>query len=58
MNFWHDTWFQNYSLVIQFPLVYAKIKNDRVSIASVWNNGTIKLYLTRGVSNAMRIEKN
>jgi zinc-binding in reverse transcriptase len=43
---------------LHFPLVYAKVKNDRATLAQVWNLDNIKLHLTRGVSSAMRVEKN
>jgi hypothetical protein len=36
-------------------LVFAKVKNDRIIFAQVYNSGNIKLFLTRGVSSAMRI---
>lgn len=38
-------------------MVFAKVKNDTVSVASVWNLGSIRLYLIRRDSNAMRLEK-
>jgi hypothetical protein len=54
INFWYD----NCPLSLHFPLVYVKVKNDRVTLAQVWNLDNIKLHLTRGVSSAMRVEKN
>jgi hypothetical protein len=56
--FWHDTWHDNYPLSLYFLLVYAKVKNDKVTLAQVWNLGNIKLHLTRGVSSAMQVENN
>jgi hypothetical protein len=43
---------------LQFSLVFAKVKNDKVSLTQVWNAGNIKFHLRRGVSSAMRLEKN
>jgi hypothetical protein len=43
INFWHDTWHGNGPLTLQFPIIYAKVKNDRVTLAQVWNAGNIKL---------------
>jgi zinc-binding in reverse transcriptase len=57
INFWHDNWFNNYSLSLQFPLVFSKAKSDRVTLSQVWNFGNAKIFLTRGVSSAMLVEK-
>jgi hypothetical protein len=40
-----------------FSAIYAKIKNDRITLAQVWNASNIKLHLRRSVT-VMRIEKN
>jgi hypothetical protein len=42
---------------LQFPLLFAKVKNNKVSLAQVWNVSNIKFHLRRGVSLAMRLEK-
>jgi hypothetical protein len=52
-----DNWYNNFSLSLHFPLVYAKTKSYVVSLCEVWNEGIIKLNLTRGASVAMRREK-
>ena len=57
MKFWSDIWYQNCPLSIQFPLVYAKCKKKNMSLSEVWNNGAVNFCLTRGVSLAMRKEK-
>lgn len=54
INFWHDTWYQNCPLAIQFSLVYTKARTNRVTLQMVWNYGNIKLFLTRGASVAMK----
>jgi zinc-binding in reverse transcriptase len=58
INFWLDTWHRDYPLSVLFPLVYAKSKTSLISLYDVWNHGNITLHLTRGVSLAMRHEKN
>jgi hypothetical protein len=57
INFWLDTWYNDFSLSLQFPLVYAKSKTATVFVSDVWNGGHINFYLTRGVSLAMCHEK-
>jgi hypothetical protein len=57
INFWHDNWFNNCSLALQFPLVFSKAKSDRVNLSQVWNFSNTKLFLTKGVGSAMRVEK-
>jgi zinc-binding in reverse transcriptase len=57
-SFWHDVWHENCSFTLHFPFVFAKVKNDPVSLATVCKDDQVKLSLTRGISNAMRIEKN
>jgi hypothetical protein len=44
INFWHDTWHNNCPLTLQFSLVFAKVKNDKVSLTQVWNAGNIKFH--------------
>jgi zinc-binding in reverse transcriptase len=58
IDFWHDTWFENCPLTLYYPLVYVKVKNDRLTLSQIYNHGNIKLFLTKGVSSAKRIEKN
>jgi hypothetical protein len=57
INFWLNTWHNDYPLSIQFSLIYVKTKTSSVSLCDVWNMGNIKFNLTRGVSLAMRQEK-
>jgi hypothetical protein len=57
INFWMNNWYNDFPLSLQFPLVYAKTKTSVVSFREVWNEGIIKLNLTRGASVAMRHEK-
>jgi hypothetical protein len=53
-----DFWHKNYPLTLHFPLVFVKVKNDRVTLSQVYNQDNIKLSLIRGVSSDMRLEKN
>jgi hypothetical protein len=57
VNFWLDTWFNDYLLSLQYFLIYAKTKSATSSTRDVWNKGNIKFNLSRGVSIAMRQEK-
>jgi hypothetical protein len=57
VNFWLDTWINDFPLSLQYPLVYAKTKSAKPSVRDVWNNGNIKLNLSRGDSTTMRHEK-
>jgi zinc-binding in reverse transcriptase len=57
VNFWLDTWVNDFPLSLQYPLVYAKTKSAKPSVRDVWNNGNIKLNLCRGASTTMRHEK-
>jgi zinc-binding in reverse transcriptase len=57
INFWLDNWYTDYPLSLMFPHVYAKIKSSFMSLSEVWNEGHIKLNLTRGASLLMRQEK-
>ncbi|KAJ4816988.1 RNA-directed DNA polymerase (reverse transcriptase)-related family protein [Rhynchospora pubera] len=56
-EFWLDTWHDNCSLAIKFLLLFSKTKRQQVSVSKVWNHGNIKLRLRRGVSSALRAEK-
>jgi hypothetical protein len=57
INFWLDIWYNDYSLSIQFTLVYAKIKSSFVSLHNIWNMGHIKLNLTCGANITLHQEK-
>jgi hypothetical protein len=57
VNFWLDTWVNDFPLSLQYPLVYAKTKSVKASVKNVWNNGNIKLNLCRGANTTMRQEK-
>jgi hypothetical protein len=45
-----DNWYNDFPLSLYFSMVYAKIKSSIVSLREVWNEGIIKLNLTRGAS--------
>jgi hypothetical protein len=53
INFWLDTWHNNYPLSIQFLLVYAKARSSLVSLSVVWNMDNIKLNLTHSANLTM-----
>jgi hypothetical protein len=57
INFWLDSWHNNLPLALQFSLIFAKSKSDRITLAQVLNTWSVKLNLTRGVSRDMRQEK-
>lgn len=56
--FWIDTRFENLTFKLRFPKMFLKAKNpETVTVLQVYNNGLIKIPLTRGVGRLMRIEK-
>jgi hypothetical protein len=49
--FWYDIWFGEVPFYILFPNLFAKAKSlVLITLAQVWNNGNIKIPLTRGAS--------
>jgi hypothetical protein len=48
INFWHDVWIGNASLIHQFPNLYANVKKYNVFLCQVWNDCSLNCLLLRG----------
>jgi hypothetical protein len=56
--FWYDIWVGEVPFYILFPNLFAEAKSSGlITLAQVWNNGNIKISLTRGASLLLRREK-
>jgi hypothetical protein len=56
--FWLDNYYNDFALSVQFPILYSKAKTvDSLILAQVWNDGNVKILLTRGASLELRKEK-
>jgi hypothetical protein len=56
--FWFDVWFGEVPFYILFSNLFAKAKTPGViTVAQVWNNGNVKIPLTKGASLLLRWEK-
>jgi hypothetical protein len=57
ISFWHDICHGSTTIAYIFPHLYAKTKNLFASLATIWNGGFSKLFLTQGISTIVRDKK-
>ncbi|KAJ4795769.1 RNA-directed DNA polymerase (reverse transcriptase)-related family protein [Rhynchospora pubera] len=57
ISFWNEVWLDNIPLSRTFPLLFNKTNKPKATISQVWNEGKVKLSLSRGISNPVRSKK-
>jgi hypothetical protein len=53
----HDVWYGSTTFAYVFPYLFAKTRKSFASLATVWNGGFSKLFLTQDISRVVRAEK-